>query len=222
MSAVEFNYEPIVIHVRGEIDDDMISDFSDNMQQAARSPQTIVPIVIQSNGGDVYTLMHMLAMVETLKKTKKVATVCMGQCFSAAAVLFTEGTDGYRYMHPNATMMIHDIAISDLDGNLNSVVTESQEMTRLNNILYERMAKNCGKFKTFFKKKADKNGHTDMYITADTALEWNLTNHVRMPTFKMRVQVMETVEGEFNGESVIMATPCREDDVPKKKRRKRV
>jgi ATP-dependent protease ClpP protease subunit len=190
---VTFKHEPCSIEV-GEIDEDMLSDFQESLEQAMSSPQSIIPIIIHSTGGDVYTLMAMLGLVEEAKKTKIVATVCMGSCFSAAAVLFSEGTKGYRYMSPHGTLMIHDIAISEIDGKLGNVEAESKEMRRLNNILYERMATNCNKNKNFFKKKADTAGHTDMYINSTTAVKWKLADHERIPRFQMRFQISETVD----------------------------
>ena len=90
--------------------------------------------------------------------------------------------------------MIHDIAISEIDGKLGNVEAESKEMRRLNNILYERIATNCNKNKNFFKKKADTAGHTDMYINSATAVKWKLADHERIPRFQMRFQISETVD----------------------------
>ena len=86
--------------------------------------------------------------------------------------------------------MIHDIAISEIDGKLGNVEAESKEMRRLNNILYERIATNCNK--NFFKKKADTAGRTDMYINSTTAVKF--ADHERIPRFKMRFQISETVD----------------------------
>ena len=64
-----------------------------------------VAIYINSPGGDMNGL---FAIHDTMRYINPdVATICVGQAASAAAVLLAAGTPGKRYALPNARVLIH-------------------------------------------------------------------------------------------------------------------
>ena len=63
------------------------------------------PLYVNSPGGDMNAL---FAIHDTMQYVAPdVATICVGQAASAAAVLLAAGTPGKRYALPNARVLIH-------------------------------------------------------------------------------------------------------------------
>jgi ATP-dependent Clp protease protease subunit len=71
----------------------------------SENPDADVALYINSPGGDMNGL---FAIHDTMRYiANDVATICVGQAASAAAVLLAAGTPGKRYALPNARVLIH-------------------------------------------------------------------------------------------------------------------
>src|ERR671915_1351221 len=71
----------------------------------SEDPDKDIQLYINSPGGSVTAL---LAIYDTMQYVKPdVATTCMGQAASAAAVLLAAGAPGKRAVLPNARVLIH-------------------------------------------------------------------------------------------------------------------
>lgn len=98
---------PSIVYVN-KFDEEAAKGFVVAMRDAEQKHQPVVPIIIDSYGGQVYSL---LSMVDVVKRcSKPVATIILGKAMSCGAVLFTMGSDGMRFMGSNATLMIHDVS----------------------------------------------------------------------------------------------------------------
>ena len=98
---------PVCITV-SKFDQESVDKFSDSMSKAHNTGQPIIPIIIDSYGGEAYAL---LSMIEEIKSAKiPVATIARGKAMSCGAVLLSCGAEGQRYMSANAIVMIHDVA----------------------------------------------------------------------------------------------------------------
>ena len=102
----EIYKEPLTILVN-KFDEESFADFHDDFEEAINTGQEIIPIVIDSYGGSAYGLIGMLNLIET--SPVPVATILLSKAMSAGAILFSFGSEGHRYMHPEAWMMIHDV-----------------------------------------------------------------------------------------------------------------
>ena len=68
-------------------------------------PEQDIQLFVNSPGGDMTAL---FAIHDTMQYVAPdIATVCVGQAASAAAVLLAAGTPGKRYALPNARVLIH-------------------------------------------------------------------------------------------------------------------
>src|SRR5438105_1481920 len=71
----------------------------------AENSKEDIRMYINSPGGSVTAA---LALYDTIQYMKcEVATICIGQAASAAAVLLAAGTKGKRYSLPNSRVLIH-------------------------------------------------------------------------------------------------------------------
>jgi len=181
----ELRDNPIIIRVN-KFDEQSAQEFCTNMSLAHCTGQEIIPIVIDSYGGQVYSLMRMIGAIKASRLP--VATIVEGKAMSCGAILFSFGEEGRRYMDPHATVMIHDVS-SGAIGKIEEIKANAKESERLNDQVYEMMARNCGQPDDFFKKKVHEIGHADLYVTPKDAKEWNLANHLRLPKFDINIKV---------------------------------
>lgn len=168
-----------------KFDEESAKNFRDQFNKAINTGQKVIPIVIDSYGGHVYSL---LSMVETIRSATdvKVATIATGKAMSCGAVLFTCGHEELRFMAPLATLMIHDVSGGAL-GKVEEIKADAKEIERLNQVIYKMMAKNVGKEEEYFLKLVQEKGHADWFITAEEAKTHNLCNHIRIPSFKVKI-----------------------------------
>ena len=180
---------PITIRVR-KFDEPSAKEFSNLMNKAQNSGQPVVPVVIDSYGGQVYSLM---SMISDIKHSKiPVATIVQGKAMSCGAILFSFGAEGYRYMDPDATLMIHDVSSMEI-GKVEEIKASAEETERLNQKIYSMMAENCGHHKDYFLDIVHEKSHADWFLDADECKKYNLANHLRVPELKIRA----TVDFEF-------------------------
>ena len=107
IKEVELRKPPIIVKVN-KFTEESAKKFHQDMAMAHNSGQKIIPIVIDSYGGQVYSLMSMVSAIQSAEIP--VATIAQGKAMSCGAVLLTFGEDGMRFADPNATVMIHDVS----------------------------------------------------------------------------------------------------------------
>ncbi len=185
IKELELHKPPVIIRVN-KFNEDSAKDFSIQMAQAQNSGQKIIPVVIDSYGGQVYSLMSMVAAIEAAEIP--VATIIEGKAMSCGAVLFSCGADGKRFMDKNATIMIHEVS-SAYWGKNEEIQASAEETKRLNEKILVMMARNIGKPDKFFLDKIHDRGHSDWFLDADEALELGLANQLRLPKLKVDIEV---------------------------------
>ncbi|NIQ15288.1 MAG: hypothetical protein GTO02_13110 [Candidatus Dadabacteria bacterium] len=146
----------------------------------------MIPIVVDSYGGEVYSLLGMISEIQNSKLP--VATIVESKAMSAGAILFGMGNQGLRYMSPHATLMIHEVSSVHF-GKVEDLKVDVDETERLNIYIFEVLAKSCGKPKNHFLDIIHDKGHVDWYLTAKEAKKHNLCNHVGMPSFDVKINV---------------------------------
>jgi ATP-dependent Clp protease protease subunit len=176
---------PVVIRVRN-FNDVTAKDFTLQMAKAHNTGQPVIPVIIDSYGGAVYSLMSMISDVRSSKLP--VATIIQGKAMSCGAIFSTFGTKGMRYMDPYATVMIHDVS-SGAWGKIEEIKADAKEAERLQKRVYNMMAANCGKSKNYFMKLIHDKGHADWYLESDECLEHGLIDHVGAPQFNVNINV---------------------------------
>jgi len=176
---------PVVIRVR-KFDETSAKEFSNLVSKAQNTGQPILPVVIDSYGGQVYSLMSMISDIRHSKIP--VATIVQGKAMSCGALLFSFGTEGHRYIDPDATLMIHDVS-SMKWGKVEEVKAGAEETERLNQKVYRMMAKNCGQPEDYFLDLIHQKGHADWFLEADECKKHNLANHMVVPELKIKVKV---------------------------------
>ena len=190
IKTIELRKAPVIIRVN-KFDEESAKNFALEMAQAHNTGQKFIPVVIDSYGGQVYSLMSMIAAIRDAELP--VATVVEGKAMSCGAVLFSFGEDGLRFMDKDATVMIHDVSSMDW-GKVEELKAGAKEADRLNQKIYTMMARNCGKKDDYFLKIVDKKKHADWFLDAEECKKHNMANHLRLPTMDVKVSVEIDVE----------------------------
>ncbi|HAC91808.1 MAG TPA: ATP-dependent Clp protease proteolytic subunit [Planctomycetaceae bacterium] len=126
---------------------------------------------LNSPGGDVIAT---LAILDTMKILScSVATYCVGQAASGAAVLLAGGTKGKRYCLPHSRVMIHQPA-GGVSGQVSDIEIQANEILRYRSLLNEILAESCGKTADQIAHDSDR----DFFLTAQQAKEYGLVDEI--------------------------------------------
>jgi ATP-dependent Clp protease, protease subunit len=185
LKEYELRKAPVIVTVN-EFNEKAAKEFRSSVALAHNTGQKIIPVVIDSYGGEVYSLMSMISTIKAAELP--VATIIEGKAMSCGAILFSFGEEGRRFMDPHATLMIHDVSSHNW-GKTEEVKASAEETERLNQIVYKMMAQNCGKKDDYFLKLVHKRGHADWFLDAEECKKHGLANQLRVPKFKISVDV---------------------------------
>ncbi len=185
IKEIELKQDPVVITVN-KFDEESANEFSVLVSAAQNTGQKVVPVVIDSYGGEAYSL---LSMIGTIKSSKlPVATIVKGKAMSCGALFASFGEEGLRFMDKDAVLMIHDVSTMAF-GKVEELKADARESDRLNKKLYTMMARNCGKPDDYFLNLIHDKGHADWFLEAEEAKEHNIVQQLRIPSLKGTVTV---------------------------------
>ncbi len=135
-------------------------------------PEKDISLYINSPGGSTTSLM---AIYDTMQFVKPaIATYCMGQAASAAAVLLAAGQSGKRFALPHSRIMIHQPSISGLEGQATDIEIHAREIMRIKAEINELLSRHAGKEVDRIKTDTER----DFWMTAAEAKEYGLVDEV--------------------------------------------
>ena len=130
-----------------------------------------IKMYVNSPGGSVTAAM---AIYDTMQYTKSdVATICVGQAASAAAVLLSAGTKGKRFALPNARVMIHQV-MGGTEGQAKDIEIRAREMLRIKEQINKILSKHTGQNITKIEKDSDR----DFFMTAEEAKKYGIIDKI--------------------------------------------
>jgi len=182
---------PIYVSFHGNVEEESSKKFVDEIKAAEnaaiRSGQEILPVTINSAGGYVY---DGLAMVDAIKACSvPVATIAEGKIMSMGTILFSCGAEGYRFISPDATVMVHTVSGGAV-GKADDVATTAEEIKRLNKKLMKMLSKNCGHNEDYFWDiLKNKKLNSDWYMEPEEAVRHNLANKIHVPAFEVSLDL---------------------------------
>lgn len=163
-----------------EFNDKATNDFYKAfMNLNAKTEIKIIPIVISTYGGEVYSLLSMLDIIKFSKKP--VATVALGKAMSCGVTLLASGTKGNRYVSPNADVMIHEVAHVEW-GKLADTTNGVNQATKLNNRIFSLLEGFTGAKKGTFQKRMKELNNVDWFLTASECKALGIVDFVGIPT----------------------------------------
>jgi ATP-dependent Clp protease protease subunit len=108
----------------------------------SEDPDRDIWLYINSPGGSITAL---LAIYDTMQFIKPhVATLCIGQAASAAAVLLAAGEKGKRFALPNSRVLIHQPEAGGVGGQAVDIEIHAREILRMRSLLDNILATHTG------------------------------------------------------------------------------
>ena len=136
------------------------------------NPDRDINIYINSPGGDITSL---FAIYDTMQFIKNdIATICLGQAASAAAVLLAAGTKGKRLALPHSRVLLHQPYGQVGYGQVTDLEIAAKEILRMRDLLEEILAKHTGQSMERIHADTDR----DFVIEANEAVEYGIIDSV--------------------------------------------
>lgn len=130
-----------------------------------------INLYINSPGGVVTSC---LAIYDTMQYIKAdVATTCIGQAASGAAVLLAAGAKGKRFALPNSRVLIHQ-PLGGSQGQAADIEIQAREILRTRKLLDAMLAKLTGQPV----KKITADTDRDYIMTAEEAVEYGIVDQI--------------------------------------------
>jgi ATP-dependent Clp protease protease subunit len=161
-----------IIFVGTEIDDGVAGVvMAQLIHLESASPDREISLYINSPGGSFSAL---TAIYDTMQFVRPdVATICMGQASSAAAVLLAAGAPGKRAVLPHAKVLLHQPS-SQARGTLPDLAIQAKEVVRVRAEVDEILSQHTGHPVSKIRSDTDRN----KTFSAVEAVEYGLADEV--------------------------------------------
>ena len=138
----------------------------------SENPDKDINIYLNSPGGDITAL---FAIYDTMQFIKNdIATICLGQAASAAAVLLAAGTKGKRLALPHARVLLHQPYGQVGYSQVTDLEIAAREILRMRELLEGILSKHTGQ--TVERVHADTD--RDFTLEAAAALEYGVIDEI--------------------------------------------
>jgi len=161
-----------IIFIGGEIEDDMANlIIAQLLFLQNENADADISIYVNSPGGVITSGM---AIYDTMQFVGcNVATYCIGQAASMAAVLLAAGTKGKRYVLPNSRILIHQ-PLGGARGTATDISIQAEEILRMRSRLNEILAKHTGQSAQKIEDDVDR----DRFMSAEEAVAYGLADQI--------------------------------------------
>ena len=137
----------------------------------SEDPEKDINFYINSPGGSVTAG---LAIYDTMQYIKPdIATICMGQTTSMAALLLASGTKGKRYALPHSRVMIHQ-PLGGAQGQATDIDIHAREILKIRDGLNEILAKHTGQDIEKIRMDTER----DYFMSSEEAKEYGIIDRV--------------------------------------------
>jgi ATP-dependent Clp protease protease subunit len=161
-----------IVFIGNPIDDDIANlIIAQLLFLEAEDPDKDVNIYVNSPGGMVTAGMAIYDTMQFIKP--KVATVCIGQAASMAAVLLAGGAHGKRTALPNARILIHQ-PMGGTRGQATDIKIQAEEILRMREELNKILSKHTGQSL----ERIGADTERDYFMSAEQAKTYGIIDQV--------------------------------------------
>ncbi|TET88618.1 MAG: ATP-dependent Clp endopeptidase proteolytic subunit ClpP [Desulfobacteraceae bacterium] len=137
----------------------------------SEDPDKDINMYVNSPGGSITAGM---AIYDTMQYIKPdIATICMGQATSMAALLLAAGAEGKRYALPHSRIMIHQ-PLGGTQGQATDIDIHAKEILKMRDTLNHILFKHTGQPI----EKVRKDTERDYFMTSEEAKEYGIVDKV--------------------------------------------
>jgi ATP-dependent Clp protease protease subunit len=137
----------------------------------SEDPGKDINIYINSPGGSVTAG---LAIYDTMQYIKPdVATICMGQSSSMAALLLAAGAKGKRYALPHSRVMIHQ-PLGGVQGQATDIDIQAREILKIKETIHRILSDHTGQSVDTIRQDTER----DFFMSSEDALKYGIIDRV--------------------------------------------
>ena len=141
------------------------------LELEAKARERIISLYVNSPGGSVDDT---LAIYDTMRfLSSPVATYCVGQAASGAAMILAAGAKGKRYALPHSKIMIHQ-PWGGVTGQASDIKIQAEEILKAKRLLNELLAKHTGRNVDQIERETER----DRYMTPTEAKEYGIVDEI--------------------------------------------
>ena len=161
-----------IVFVGTEIDDGVANVVMAQLLHLAYvAPDREVSLYVNSPGGSFTALM---AIYDTMQLVPTpVATYCLGQAASAAAVLLAAGEAGRRFALKHSRVLLHQPSAGG-QGTVSDLALQADELLRVRSQVEEVLSRHTGRTAAQLRADTDR----DKVLTATQAVAFGIVDHV--------------------------------------------
>lgn len=185
-----FVTKPNYIYVT-KFNKDAAKEFKKDFNEAEQRGQEIIPIVINSPGGDVESLIQMMSIIENSKQ--KVATMTESIAASCGAVLLACGSPGFRFVDSFAHVLVHQ-ASGGASGKIAEIETSANYGKNLNEMIFKILDEKTKQKSGFWKQKIREIENAELFLTAKESLKFGLVDKIGIPNLIVDVKAKYRLE----------------------------
>ena len=161
-----------IVFIGTPIDDDVANLVTAQLLfLEAEDPEKDVSLYINSPGGSITAGMAIYDTMQFIRPD--VATICIGQAASMAAILLASGTPGKRYALPNARVLIHQPS-GGASGQATDIDIQAREIQRIRASMNEIMGKHTNQPI----EKIERDMERDFWMNAQQAHEYGVLDEI--------------------------------------------
>ena len=144
-----------------------------------------INVYINSPGGSITAG---LAIYDTMQFVQcDVATFCLGQAYSMAAILLAGGTKGKRHGLPHTRIMLHQ-PWGGMMGTATDISIQAEEILRMKKCLNDILVKHTGQLL----KRIEEDVERDFYMSSQEAKAYGLVDEV-IETLRDKKQTLNKI-----------------------------
>ena len=159
-----------IVYLGTEIDDDVANVIvAQLLYLESDNPDAEIGLYINSPGG---SMSAMTAIYDTMQFVRApVATTCVGQAASAAAILLAAGAPGRRALLPHTRVLLHQPSTGG-EGQISDLALQARELLRVREEMELVLARHTGQDVATLRRDTDR----DKVFTAEQAVAYGLAD----------------------------------------------
>lgn len=159
-----------IIYLGTEIDDDVANVIvAQLLHLESDNPDAEIGLYINSPGG---SMSAMTAVYDTMQFVRApVATTCVGQAASAAAILLAAGAPGRRAVLPHTRVLLHQPSTGG-EGQISDLTLQARELLRVREQMELVLARHTGQDVATLRRDTDR----DKVFSAEQAVAYGLAD----------------------------------------------
>ncbi len=138
----------------------------------AEDPEKDIALYINSPGGSITAGMAVYDTIQFVRP--QVATYCIGQAASMAALLLAAGAKGKRYALPNSRILLHEPSMSGLSGQATDIDIHAREILRMRAVINKLLTKHSGQPM----ERIEKDVNRDFIMDAEEAKAYGIVDEI--------------------------------------------